>query len=135
MESGFDFEAMMKMMQLMQSQPFQGYQKPKEEQPFDSDSSTRTLLAIQAAIPHLEFKYQKAVAIFVKLIEINRLIEMYSNESDRSIYQDENWRIAMLNSTKEFFDPDTRQKIEMLLRFMELKGLISVLEELGYGKN
>lgn len=86
---------------------------------FDDYIYTPELRAIKAAIPYLDVRYQRMMAIFIKFIEIQKLMEMYSsNMINKNIQMVSNgdWRRGMLSAIKPHMPPDKQRKIDMLLQ-------------------
>lgn len=154
-DSGEQFEKMIKMAQMMQviseigdnnetdkkdnEKPYKEKvvvsENPKKEekyyvQPFDNDLQTPAIRTIKAAIPHLEYKYQKNMGILVKVIELDNLLKKYKNmtvEVQSNVNAD--WRKGMLLSIKPQLDYKKQQMIEMLIKFMDLKDIMENLNK------
>ena len=67
----------MKMMNSVMNTPGEELPAVEAKDAFDANIQSPALLAMKAAIPHLEFKHRKTMSLLVKLIEIQRLIKLF----------------------------------------------------------
>ncbi len=103
---------------------------------FDDSIVTSELKSIKASIPYLDPKYQRSIGVFVKLVEIKKLIEMFSEKTieiqdaqgkDGHFHGD--YRLGMLKAIKPHMEGDKKDKVEVLIKFIEIKNLIDKLKE------
>lgn len=96
---------------------------------FDQDLQTPAIRTIKAAIPYLDFEYQKNIGIMVKVIELDNLIKSYKNTAEAmTTGRKEGWQKEMLLSMKKELDRKNQYYIDMLVRFMDIKDIIGKLE-------
>lgn len=99
-------------------------------QPFDNDLQTPAIRTIKAAIPHLEYKYQKNMGILVKVIELDNLLKKYKNMTvEVQGTTNTDWKKGMLLSIKPQMDYKKQQMIEMLIKFIDLKEIMENLNK------
>lgn len=84
--------------------------------------------SIKAAIPYLDGRYRRYMGIFVKLIEIQRMMELYSQAaaamcSDKN--ETGNWRRNMLEAIKPHMDENKADLIDFLMKLIEMKEVYS----------
>lgn len=100
----------------------------KYSMPFDEDLQTPTIRTIKAAIPYLDFKYQRNMGVLVKLIEMDRLIHKYSNMTVSGQNVDGNWQKGMLQAIKPELDKKNQQVVDMFMKMIEIKDIAEGLE-------
>lgn len=97
---------------------------------FEQDMQTPAIRTIKAAIPYLDFEYQKNIGIMVKVIELDNLIKSYKNTAEAmTTGRKEGWQKDMLLSMKTELDKKNQYYIDMLVRFMDIKDIIGKLKE------
>lgn len=96
--------------------------------PFDDELQTPTIKTIKAAIPYLDFKYQRNIGIIVKLIEMDRLFKKYSDLEISSQSIDKDAKRKMLNAIRPQLDQRNQQVMDMFFKFIEIKNIVEVLE-------
>lgn len=95
-------------------------EEPKDVnmQTFDREFQSPAIRSIKAAIPYLDYPYQKNMGIIVKLMEMDRLINHYTviaaeNGKDNSR--------EMLMAVKNELPQKSRGVADLLMKIMELK--------------
>lgn len=96
-------------------------------QPFDSDLQTPAIRTIKAAIPYLEFEYQKNMGVLVKIIELDNLMKKYKSAAVEMQSNNVDWRRGMLLSIKPQMNYEKQKVIEMIIKFMDLKEIMECL--------
>jgi len=99
--------------------------------PFDEEIQTPAIKTIKAAIPYLEYKYQKNMGIMVKIIELDNLIKKYKDISSSGKNNDESWRKNMLISIRKYTSKDKQPIIDMIIKIMDINDIMKVLKESG----
>ncbi len=105
--------------------------KPTEsvsETVFDDEINTPAIKSIKAAIPYLEPRYQKNVGLMIKLIEIQRLIEVYSNRAV-ALNDGVNWKRGMLTAIRPHVVGEKQALIDKLIKVMDMKELIEAQQK------
>jgi len=97
--------------------------------PFDEEIQTPAIKTIKAAIPYLEYKYQKNMGIMVKIIELDNLIKKYKDVSSSGKNNDESWRKNMLISIRKYTSKDKQPIIDMIIKIMDINDIMKVLRE------
>lgn len=93
---------------------------------FEQDLQTPAIRTIKAAIPYLDFEYQRNIGIMVKIIELDNLIKRYQNTAiAMDTGRKEGWQKEMLLSMKSELDKKNQYYIDMLVRFMDIKDIIA----------
>lgn len=96
-------------------------------QPFDEQFQTPAIKTIKAAIPYLEFPYQKNMGILVKIIELDSLMKRYKTMAVNSQSQNNNWKKGMLLSIKPQMNEEKQKIIEMIIKIMDIKEIMDSL--------
>lgn len=87
-------------------------------QSFDMEFQSPAIRSIKAAIPYLDYRYQRNMGIIVKLMEMDRLINHYT------VIAAENGRDnsrEMLMAVKNELPEKSRSAADLLMKIMELK--------------
>ncbi len=117
--SGPDFQKLMQMMQMFNSFNQTGNQSENlhTSNPQTPDLSWQ-IMCINAALPYLEFRFQKILGIMIRFMELQNILELTEESVDMHYRHD--WRQGMLNAMKPFVSPANQQKIDFLIKFIEL---------------
>ncbi len=103
-------------------------EKKETAQEVEQDLQTPAIRTIKAAIPYLDFEYQKNIGIMIKIIELDNLIKSYKNTAAAmNTGKKEGWQKDMLLAMKTELDKKNQYYIDMLVRFMDIKDIISKL--------
>ncbi len=98
--------------------------QPKNEVfAFDRELQSPAIRSIKAAIPYLDYKYQKNMGIIVKLMEMDRLINHYTvlaAESGRDKTKE------MLTAIKKELPKENQSMADLLMKVMEIKDIIAL---------
>lgn len=96
---------------------------------FDDSIHTPALKSIKSAIPYLEYKYQKNLGIWVKLVELQKLMEMYSHQavSMQGTEQGRDWRRGMLQAIRPHMEEEKQYQIDMLLKCLDMRDIMSMM--------
>ncbi len=93
---------------------------------FNSFTDTPALQSIKAALPYLEFKYRRNLAIFIKLIEIQRLLDAYGNAvSSIQTGSGGDFRRAILQCMRPYLSDSNRRMLDSMLKIMDIRNLLS----------
>lgn len=99
---------------------------------YDNEIITPELKAVKSAIPHLELKYQKSLGILVKLIEIQKLFELYGNKLYlMETHKDKDWKRNMLKSIRIHMTEEKKVKIDLMLTTLNLYELLLKMKEVN----
>lgn len=117
------------LMQSGNSEP-QSESKPevKEEKPpltFDEELQSPAIRSIKAAIPYLDYKYQKNMGIVVKLMELDRLINHYTVIAAQSGSDNSK---DMLTAVKNELPEKVRPAADLLMKIMEIREIALTLK-------
>jgi len=139
-EDGFArMAAMMEIMQLMRSMQQEPEKQPSgkhEAQYYDDSVLTPTIRSIKSAIPYLEHRYQRPLGITIKLIEIQRLLEMYNRKI--CTMQDgkgKDWQRGMVEAIRPNIPEAEQYRLEMLLKLMDVKELYEKIHSIRKREN
>ena len=128
MDENFDIEKIMNMVKVIQAISSTD-SEPKEEnqEAIKEDKEVSAIDTIKAAIPYLDTKFQKNIGVFVKVMELNRLLNNFqamnicSNDKER--------RIKMLQAVKPELDYKKQKLLDVFVRVIEIK---DIMEEISY---
>ena len=89
---------------------------------------------IYASIPFLNEEYQRSIYIVVKLMELKRVFDMpvisiQSKTSQKSSFER---RRELLNTIREYIPKEDATKLDNILRFMEMRRLMNIKEEMSF---
>lgn len=87
---------------------------------FDRELQSPAIRSIKAAIPYLDYKYQRNMGIIVKLMEMDRLINHYTvlaTESGKDKSRE------MLLAVKNELPEQSRPAADLLMKIMEIKDI------------
>ncbi len=144
-KSAFDIGTIIQLMELMKSQsnsePNPGFSKDsssninertidtenEEKKPppkyYDDQINTPGLLSIKAAIPYLDFEYQRKIGVLIKLLELKKLLEMYSQTAIQ-ISSTKDYKRGMLTAIRPHMTEDKRNKIDILLKLIDIDEIV-----------
>ncbi len=88
------------------------------------------LNSIKESIPYLEPKYQKSVRTFIKIMELQTVIEKYSKMVDKRIEESENWQKEMILAIKPHLEESKKNNANMILKIMEMEELIKIVKDM-----
>ena len=92
---------------------------------FDEELQSPAIRSIKAAIPYLDYKYQKNMGIVVKLMELDRLINHYTVIAAQS--GSDNGK-AMLTAVKNELPEQVKPAADLLMKIMELREIALTLK-------
>jgi len=140
----FDDEQMAKMLNLMKIMQMmsEGAKEADVEKCvpiiFDERLSNPEIKVIKAAIPFMEEDVQRRVGIFVKFIEIQKIMELYNEGKEVSLSfrkDNANWRTDMLNSMRPYLNKDKQKALDAMLKFMNVKDMMDKMDFEGGKRN
>ncbi len=90
---------------------------------FDRELQSPAIRSIKAAIPYLDYKYQRNMGIVVKIMEMDRLINHYTvlaaeNGKDKSR--------QMLMAVKNELPEKNRSAADLLMKLMEIMDIVNI---------
>lgn len=88
----------------------------------ENNIESPALKTMKAALPYIEFKYRRNLSIFIKIIEIQRLLDVYGNAVG---FMRENsgkdWQRGLLVSIRPHLEDNKKSMIDILLKLMDMK--------------
>lgn len=98
---------------------------------FIDDVSPPAIRTIKSCIPYLEEKYQRNVALIVKFIELQTLMDKYKFVTNKT-REDTNgsWKKGMLLAVKSHMDDEQKKKADILIQMMELQDVIKLMQNI-----
>lgn len=132
------FNQMFQMMELM-SNLNQSKSVPTDEtaneqktsynpQYYDELIHTPTMRSIQSAIPYLKPEYQRNIVIFMKILELKKMLEIYSNRLVTLQSQDiGDWRKNMLLAIRPHMNEDKQQKVDLLIKLIDVRQFMDII--------
>ncbi|MDR1537338.1 MAG: hypothetical protein LBU32_04965 [Clostridiales bacterium] len=103
---------------------------------FDEKFNSPNIKALKAAVPYVEAKHQKTLALWIKVLEIQRLLELTAGEArlvPSECRNQADWRREMLLSMRPYLNEEKRFVIDLLLRLTDISELTVKLEEIRNG--
>lgn len=95
----------------------------------EKDMQTPAIRTIKAAIPYLDYEYQRNIGIMVKIIELDNLIKNYKTTAGAmSLTKKKGWQKEMLLSMKPELDRRNQYYIDMLVRFIDIKDIMENMQ-------
>ena len=103
-----------------------------EEKPVKAQNINNNNDFIYAAIPFLNEEYQKSIYIAVKLMELKKAFDMpvISIQSKKPQKSSIERKKELLNVLKSYMSKEDAVKIDNILRFIEMRKLINLKEEI-----
>lgn len=92
---------------------------------FDEELQSPAIRSIKAAIPYLDYKYQKNMGIVVKLMELDRLINHYTVIAAQSGSDNSK---AMLTAVKNELPEQVKPAADLLVKIMEIREIALTLK-------
>ena len=93
-------------------------------------TDTPELRGIKAALPYLDERYQRNISIFIKLVEMQRLLEAYGRRViDMHARQDPDWRRGMLKAIRPHMPEEKQKQIDTLLNALSMQELMWKMRE------
>ncbi|MDR3239848.1 MAG: hypothetical protein LBT44_07150 [Clostridiales bacterium] len=110
--------------------------RPKNPAPdfarlFDQSVNTSPIQAMKAALPYVDAQHQKMMGFWIKICEIQSLLEMYRNDTQllyRFNPREKDWRRGMLLSIRPHMSGENQNKIDFFLKLLEIKEVMDKLE-------
>ena len=129
---------LMKIMQMMNSGAKETAKQEFVPIAFDERLSNPEIKVIKAAIPFMEEDVQRRVGIFVKFIEIQKIMELYNDGKEVSLSfrkDNANWRVDMLNSMRPHLNKEKQKTLDAMLKFMSVKDMMDSMDKMGGTRN
>ena len=89
------------------------------------------LAALSAAIPHINFEYQKKLAVMVKMMEIKEICRYYDDVSAQSIgstQQNPAWRQNLINAVLPHLTENKQKSLKNMVQVMEMQDVMSNMD-------
>lgn len=92
---------------------------------FERTLDSPALKSMKAALPYIEFKYRRQLGVFIKLVEIQKLLDVCGDTAVMiGDYTGTDWRRGMLLSMRPHMAEDKKGLIDMLLKLMDMKTIL-----------
>lgn len=99
---------------------------------YDEPIHTPAMRSIKSAIPYLEPEYQRSMGIFMKFIELKKLLEAYSSKMiSMQSGEPGDWRKNMLLAVRPHMEEDKKEKIDMLVKMIDMKEMLDLMNILN----
>ena len=88
------------------------------------------LAALSAAIPHLNFEYQKKLAVMVKMMEIKEICRYYdmASSSGAALAQNPAWRQNLINAVLPHLNEGKQKSLKSMVQVMEMQDMMQTLD-------
>lgn len=95
---------------------------------FDESIHTPQMKVVKAAIPYMEPSQQKILGIFIKSLELKKVIDSYKNNenplSSTDLSTTPHWKVDMLNSIRPHCTEEKQCIVDMMARIMDIGELM-----------
>jgi len=96
----------------------------------ENGKSTK-LAALSAAIPHVNFEYQKKLAVMVKMMEIKEICRYYdAAENTGRLAQNPAWRQNLINAVLPHLNEGKQKNLKTMVQMMEMQDMMLTLDGL-----
>jgi len=96
---------------------------------YDETFSTPQIKAIKSAIQFVDPKHHKVLGLWVKFLEMQNMAHMYEERAEPGYGQQvADWRRGMLLSVRPHVSTEKKYFLDLLIKIIELKEIISVME-------
>jgi polysaccharide pyruvyl transferase WcaK-like protein len=88
------------------------------------------LAALSAAIPHINFEYQKKLAVMVKMMEIKEICRYYdaANSMGAVLAQNPAWRQNLINAVLPHLNENKQKSLKNMVQVMEMQDIALNIE-------
>jgi hypothetical protein len=100
---------------------------------FDEQFNTPAIKAIKAAIPYVDPSYHRSLCLWVKFMEIHNILEVCGKNAASGYTRSGDWRKGMLLSMRPHVSQEKQCTIDLLIKMMELKEIMTMREVLANG--
>lgn len=147
MDESEGYENLLKMMQMMKAMNEMNKQNAsavseennaaaKENAPvfFDDRFNTREIKILKSAIPFFEYRYQKNLAVMIKMIEMQRVMEYYKEKAVyiSGIENPSDWRKELMKAVRPHLESEKQNMLDLMLKFMEMQEAMSLMQNLQH---
>ena len=100
---------------------------------FDDAIHTNSMKKLKSVVPYMDREYQKKLAIMIKVIELQKVIEMYNTQEvgvasiDKSSERGD-WRKGMLSAIRVHSTQEEQRMIDMILNLIEMKEFMDIMK-------
>lgn len=131
-----NIDGMAKMMQLMKMlNDNQALEKENEDKNdvdiryFDDKLQSQEIRILKSAIPFFDIRQQKSLAMFVKIMEMKKVLEYYDSAEVKTAEipsyndpdQEKLWKKRMLMAIRPHLERDQRHMTDMLIKYIDIK--------------
>ena len=89
------------------------------------------LAALSAAIPHINFEYQKKLAVMVKMMEIKEICRYYDmSDKSNKLAQNPAWRQNLINAVLPHLNEGKQKSLKTMVQMMEMQDVMSNLDSI-----
>ena len=117
------------------SETEEGIQENQEEEEkylplvFDEQLQTQNMKIVKSVIPYMSLEHQKLLGVFIKFMEIQRLLERREEVSVAAV-SPQKQQEDMLKAMKPYCSKQNQQNINMIIRMFEMKEILKQVEDL-----
>ncbi|HHW67607.1 MAG: hypothetical protein PWP07_1153 [Epulopiscium sp.] len=103
---------------------------------FDETLHTPQMKVIKAAIPYLKLHHQRVLGVFVKFLEFKKAVDLYKHNNSplsiKSLEENPNWKIDMLNSIRPHCTEEKQCMVDMVMKVIDIEELMKKMHSLKY---
>jgi len=100
---------------------------------YDETFSTPAIKAMKSAVRYVDPRYHKTLGLWIKYLEMQNMMQIYAkraeDDSSRPEYAD--WRRGLLLSVRPYVGQEKQCTIDLLIKVIELKEIITIMGEMG----
>ncbi|MCL2168832.1 MAG: hypothetical protein FWB74_02265 [Defluviitaleaceae bacterium] len=84
--------------------------------------------ALLAVLPHIDFRYQKQMAVAIKFMELKKLLSHYDTVAQAK-NAGENWRVSFLKAAMPHMNHENQKNLGQMLQALEMQEMMTKLQE------
>ncbi|NLK97565.1 hypothetical protein [Defluviitalea saccharophila] len=101
---------------------------------FDETVHTPQMKVIKAAIPYMKVHHQRVLGVFIKFLELKKVMDIYKNNSSPlstvSLSTNPNWKIDMLTSIRPHCTVEKQCVVDMMSKVIDIGELMKKMHSL-----
>jgi len=102
---------------------------------YDETFTTPSIKALKSAVRFIDPSYHKMLGMWIKFLEMQNMLQVYAKRAadgyERPEYAD--WRRGLLLAVRPYISREKQCTIDFLIKLIELKEIISMMEEVKNG--
>lgn len=105
---------------------------PEAAKFYDDPIQSEGLSIMGAAIPFLNPAYQQQMGMFVKILELKKLMDYYQKQALLiQAAEEKDWRRGMLQAVRPHMSQDKKHKIDLLMNALDMQEILTKMKEVN----